>query len=169
MAYDDLSPRARTVDNVIPGGAAPSVIGQARSFVAIGVLSTLAYFALFGLLRAPLTPGVANGVALALTTVGNTAANRRFTFAVRGRGSQLQDHSAGILAFAVALGITTGALALLTVTDPSAPALVGAVVLVAANLLATAARFAVLRAAITRRAENRRRPEDGGRLSEVAS
>ncbi|HEV3233976.1 MAG TPA: GtrA family protein [Candidatus Dormibacteraeota bacterium] len=156
MPNDDLSPH-------------PPVISQARSFVAIGVVSTLAYIALFGLLRAPLTPAVANGVALALTTVGNTAANRRFTFAVRGRRRQLRDHSAGILTFAVALGITTGALALLTVTDPSAPALVGAVVLVTANLVATAVRFAVLRAAITRRAENRPRPDDGGRLSQVAS
>src|SRR3954468_16806055 len=40
-------------------------------FAAVGVLSTLAYVALYLLLRAPLGPGVANALVLALTAIAN--------------------------------------------------------------------------------------------------
>ena len=50
----------------------------------IGVLSTLAYLALFLLLRGVVGAQAANLVALLLTAVANTAANRRLTFGIRG-------------------------------------------------------------------------------------
>ena len=46
------------------------------------------------LLRGPLGAGGANAVALAVTAVGNTAANRRFTFRLRGRTDLLRHHAA---------------------------------------------------------------------------
>jgi glycosyltransferase involved in cell wall biosynthesis len=54
-------------------------------FMAIGVVSTLAYVALYLLLRTWLAPGVSNAIALAITAVVNTQANRTFTFGLRGR------------------------------------------------------------------------------------
>jgi len=47
-------------------------------FAAIGVVSTLAYALLYLALRGPLGAGAANAMALAVTAVANTAANRRF-------------------------------------------------------------------------------------------
>src|SRR4051794_12463882 len=52
--------------------------GQVARFAAVGVASTLAYALLYLLTRGALGAGLANVIALALTAVGNTAANRRF-------------------------------------------------------------------------------------------
>ncbi len=49
-----------------------------------GSLSTLAYLVLFALLRRWTAPQLANLLALLITAIGNTAANRRLTFGVRG-------------------------------------------------------------------------------------
>src|SRR5215217_2865880 len=58
---------------------------QVAMFLAVGVLSTLAYAALYLGLR-QLTGAIeANLLALLVTAVANTAANRRFSFGVRGR------------------------------------------------------------------------------------
>ena len=129
---------------------APS-LRRAGTFAAIGVLRTLAYVALSGLLRPLVAAAVANVVALVATAVGNTAANRRYTFAVRGRDGMARDHAAGLLALAAALAITTAALAVLDVVAPGAPQAVEVVILVAANGAATLVRFLVLRAALERR------------------
>jgi putative flippase GtrA len=129
---------------------APS-LRRAGTFAAIGVLSTLAYVALYGLLRPLVAAAVANVVALVATAVGNTAANRRYTFAVRGRDGMARDHAAGLLALGVALAITTTALAGLDVVAPGAPQAVEVVILVAANGAATLVRFVILRAALERR------------------
>ena len=53
---------------------------------------------------------VASAVALALTAIGNTAANRRLTFGIRGRDGLARQHAAGFLMFVIALGLTNGAL-----------------------------------------------------------
>jgi putative flippase GtrA len=125
--------------------AASSVMTQARRFAAIGVVSTLAYAGLYVLLRGVASPPLANAVALTATAVGNTAANRRLTFGVRGRGSLGRHHLAGLVAHGGALSITTLAAALLAALAPQAGRPVELAVLVAANTLATAARFVLLR------------------------
>ena len=61
-------------------------------FLAIGVLSTIAYALLYLLMRGWLGGPVANALALALTAVANTHANRRYTFGFRGR-RQLVQHT----------------------------------------------------------------------------
>src|ERR1700754_352001 len=58
--------------------------GQLIRFAAIGVVSTLAYLVFYALMRGPLGAIDANLVALVVTAIGNTAANRRVTFGVRG-------------------------------------------------------------------------------------
>src|SRR5919198_3730625 len=63
--------------------------GPVARFLGIGVLSTLAYALLFLGLRGPLGAAGANALALAVTAVGNTAANRALTFGVRGRAGLL--------------------------------------------------------------------------------
>jgi putative flippase GtrA len=124
---------------------APSAASQARRFAAIGVVSTLAYLAIYSLLRTGTTAPAANAIALIVTAVGNTAANRRLTFDVRGRESLGRDHLAGLVAFGLALSITSAAVALLGGVAPASGRVVELAVLTAANSLATLARFLVLR------------------------
>jgi putative flippase GtrA len=125
---------------------------QLVSFGLIGLVSTAAWAALYTILRRWLGPVGANGVALVITTIGNTAANRRLTFGIQGRDGLLRDHGAGLAAFAFALLITTAAAALLPVVAPHASRMVELIVLIGANAVATLARFVLLRAWVGRRA-----------------
>ena len=119
---------------------------ELRSFAAIGIASTLAYVAVYATLRLVLPATLANAFSQLLTAIGNTSANRRFTFAAHGNGAAARDHLGGLTAFAVALGITTSAIAGLHLVAPHASRLTEVLVLMSANLLATAVRFILLRA-----------------------
>jgi putative flippase GtrA len=134
---------------------------QVASFAAIGVVSTLAYVVLYGLLRTTTPPVLANLIALALTAIGNTAANRRLTFDVRGRDRFLTDQFAGLVAFAIALGITTGAIGLLQILAPTAGLPIEVAVVVAASAVATIVRFILLRSWIDRPYTAGARPQAG--------
>ena len=114
-------------------------------FAIIGVLSTIAYALLFLLLRAPLAPDGANAMALAITAVANTQANRYFTFRLRGRDGLFRQHAAGALVYVLALGMTAGALGLLNALNPHPARAVEVTVLVTASLLATVTRYVALR------------------------
>jgi putative flippase GtrA len=133
-----------------PGAPRSSTWRQVRSFVVIGVVSTLAYVILYSLLRGVTGPALANGLALVATAIANTAANRRLTFEVRSRDGLARDHVAGLIAFAVALGITTLSIALLGRLAPNSGRTVELAVLVVANGLATVVRFVLLRSWIDR-------------------
>jgi putative flippase GtrA len=121
---------------------------QMARFATVGAISTVAYVALYAVLRGIAPATVANAVALVVTTVGNTAANRRLTFGVRGRHALVRDHVAGLAALAVALLISTAALGLLQSAVRAAPRALELAVLGAANAIATIGRFVVLRWAI---------------------
>jgi putative flippase GtrA len=126
--------------------AAPnSLFRQAVRFGAIGVASTLAYLALFMLMHGVIGAQAANLVALLVTAVANTAANRRFTFGVTGGAKVTRHHVEGLVVFGVALAITSGALAGLHTFVDQPHRLVEVSVLVLANLVATAVRFVLLR------------------------
>lgn len=142
------APRPDAWPRLLDAAARHRVARQAGTFAAIGVVSTLAYVALYALLRAALPATVANALALMVTALGNTAANRRLTFEVRGRDGLARDHAAGLLAFGVALAITSVSLALLGRVAPGVARSVEVAVLVVASALATVARFALLRLAI---------------------
>ena len=126
--------------------AAPrSLLRQAVRFGAVGVVSSAAYVALFMMMQGSLGAQVANLIALLLTAIGNTAANRRFTFGVGGRANATRHHVEGLLVFGIALAITSGSLAVLHLLVAEPHHLIELTVLVLANLVATAARFVLLR------------------------
>src|SRR6476620_4095160 len=126
--------------------AAPgSLFRQAVRFGAIGVASTAAYLLLFMLMHGWVGAQAANLIALLLTAIGNTAANRRFTFGVGGRANVTRHHLEGLVVFGIALGITSGALAGLHAVVAQPHHLVELTVFVLANLVATAVRFVLLR------------------------
>ena len=131
-------------------GRRPGLAGQVSRFAAIGVISTIAYVGLYSLARAFEPAALANAAALITTTVGNTAANRRLTFGVRGRNDLLGDHLAGLAGLAVALTITTLSIGLLETTVDHPSRVAELLVLVGANALATICRFGLLRALIAR-------------------
>jgi len=135
-----------------------SELRRLATFAAIGLLSTLAYAALFALLRGSMTAQGANLGALAITTVGNTAANRRLTFNVRGRARLLADQAAGFVAFGIALVISALAIGLLELVVPRAGVRLELAVVIAASAFATVIRYLVLRSWMERSHPPARRP-----------
>jgi putative flippase GtrA len=114
-------------------------------FLAIGLASTLAYALLYLALRGALGAAGANALALALTAVANTQANRRFSFRIRGRAGLVRQHAAGAIVYLLALGLTAGALRMLTGLDRHPPRLLEVAVLVVASAVATMTRYVALR------------------------
>jgi putative flippase GtrA len=117
---------------------------QVGIFLVIGVASTLAYALLYLGLRSTMTPWWANFTALLATAVVNTAANRRFTFGVKGPRNAMRHQVQGLVIFAGGLAVTSGALALLHALGSTSRG-VEVVVLTAANLGVTVLRFVGMR------------------------
>jgi putative flippase GtrA len=146
----------RTATDDLKGVARLAFATPVARFAAVGIASTIAYALLFLLLReGGIAAGVANAIALAVTAVANTAANRRLTFGVMGRAGLVKQHAAGAVIYAITLGLTAGALGVLHGVAPGASHAVELAVLVAASLVATATRYVALKTwvfASTRRA-----------------
>ncbi len=125
--------------------------GQILRFIGVGVGSTLLFSALFLLFRLWLPPQAASVTALLLSTIANTAVNRRYTFGVQGRRRVMRHQLQGLLVLGLALVLTSGSLAVLHAADPAASGTMEVVVLTGANLVATALRFVLFRLWIFRR------------------
>ncbi|WP_123028766.1 bifunctional glycosyltransferase family 2/GtrA family protein [Mycolicibacterium stellerae] len=126
--------------------AAPrNLMRQAVRFAAVGVASTLAYLVIFSLLHAATGAQAANLIALLITAIGNTAANRRFTFGARGRDSLVRHHAEGFAVFTLALALTSGSLLAVHSLASPTPHWLELSALIGANLTATALRFTLLR------------------------
>ncbi|MEU6367042.1 bifunctional glycosyltransferase family 2/GtrA family protein [Streptomyces sp. NPDC046931] len=123
-----------------PGGLA----AQMARFAAVGALSTVGYLLLYTALRPAADPQAANALALLICAFANTAANRRLTFGMRGRGA-IRHHAKGLAVFAVGLALTSGSLAVLRHAAPHVARPFELMVLVAANLAATLLRFLLFR------------------------
>ena len=136
--------RRPLVDPGVPGVPA-GLAGQLVRFAGIGVVSTLAYLLLFVLARPVLGAQAANLVALLLTAVANTAANRRLTFGIRGVDGAGRAHALGLLVFTVGLTLTSGSLAVLHALAPGASRVAEVLLLLLANAVATLVRFLLLR------------------------
>jgi putative flippase GtrA len=147
--------------NALPVAGVPAgLTGQLVRFAAVGMASTLAYLALYALLRTGAGPQWANLMALLITAVANTAANRRVTFGVRGTARAWQHQAQGLVVFGIGLCLTSGSLALLGTFRTVPPKWVELAVLVVANLVATGVRFLLMRIWVFRaaRASGQRRP-----------
>jgi len=87
----------------------------------------------------------ANALALLVTAVGNTAANRRFTFATRGRTGVVRHQAEGLAVFVLGLAVSSGSLVLLHALVDRPATAVEVTVLAGANLTATVLRFVLLK------------------------
>jgi len=124
---------------------AASFFGQVIRFGAIGALSTAAYAALYLVFQIAMPAQLSNFAALLVTAIANTAANRRFTFGVRGRTGAIAHQFQGLVVFGIAWLITSCALVLLHGLSPTTSAQVELIVLTVANLVATLVRFVLFR------------------------
>ena len=169
-ALDDLRGMARLgrglVSGRLPVGEVAERLGRASAaagtgrlglqlamFALVGIGSTAAYAVLYLLLRGPFSAFAANLLALLLTALANTAANRRLTFGVRGRDGAVRHQLRGLLVFAVGLAATSGSLWLLRATGSTSHG-AEVVVLTVANLAVTVLRFVAMRGWVF----SRRRP-----------
>ncbi len=143
LPLDELR-RSLGREPLVPG-VPRGMISQLVRFGIVGVASTVAYAVLYLVLHSMIGAQAANFVALLATAILNTAANRAFTFGVRGSTSAAKHQMQGLLIFAFGLLLTSGSLFVLHQWVPSAPKHVELAVLVAANLIATITRFVGLR------------------------
>jgi putative flippase GtrA len=128
----------------VPGVPA-GLLAQLVRFAVIGLVSTLAYLALFLGLRTGIGAQPANLVALGVTAIANTAANRRVTFGIRGGPGAGRAQAQGLVVFALGLALTSGTLAGLHAITPTPARGTEVLLLVVANALATLLRFVLLR------------------------
>ncbi|MFJ5778580.1 glycosyltransferase [Streptomyces sp. NPDC093094] len=134
-------PRDRELADV-PGGLARQLVG----FCVVGGLSTLLYLLLYTGFRAFTGSQAANALALLLSAVANTAANRRLTFGVRGRAGAVRHQAQGLVVLGIGLALTSGSLAALSAANADPAHSTELAVLIAANLAATVLRFLLFRA-----------------------
>jgi putative flippase GtrA len=121
------------------------MVGQMVRFGIVGIASTVAFALLYLLFHPAMGAQAANLTALLITAIGNTAANRAFTFRIRGRTGVARHQLHGLLVFAFGLAITSGSLFLLHRYDSTVGKGVELAALVLANLVATLVRFIALR------------------------
>jgi putative flippase GtrA len=114
-------------------------------FSGVGLVSTAAYASLYWVLRGRLPEAESNTIALLVTAVANTAANRRVTFGVRGSHGLLRDHAGGLIAFAVAFVLTNVAVIGMHLMSRDPAVWLEIAVLTLVNLIATAVRFVIFR------------------------
>jgi putative flippase GtrA len=157
-ALDDLRGMVRVARRILAGAIRVPVPprvkyarlprGMARQlirFSVVGALSTLAHLLLYRWLRTMMPAMVANALALVITAVANTAANRRFTFGVKGPRQVMRHQLEGGAAFLVSLSLSTGSLVLLHAMAPGSSHNVETAALFVGDALATIVRFLLLR------------------------
>lgn len=123
----------------------PSFFGQVIRFGVVGAISTVVFALLYVLFQGSFGAQAANFLALLLTAVGNTAANRRFTFGMNGPDRLFTQQFQGLVVFAVAWSITSSSLLVLHASSPHSSSTTELVTLTGANILATLMRFVMLR------------------------
>jgi putative flippase GtrA len=120
------------------------LLWQLAAFGLIGLVSTAATAALYALMRSWVPPLTANLATLVAVNLLNTEANRRLTFpgaGISGRRVHLQ----GLVVFAMYYALTSGALLGLHAVDAQPSRWLEVAVLLAASVLGTAGRFALMR------------------------
>ncbi len=130
------------------------VVRQLLRFTGVGIVCTASSLAIYALLRPWIDPQLANAVALIVTSLMNTALNRRLTFKITGRKKRAQDHLSGAIVIGIALVITGGSLGLLHLFRPEATVTEELWTTTLSGFVATAVRFTLLRHWIFRRARH---------------
>lgn len=143
------APRPAHPDAVV-GSRNAGLVWQVLSFAVIGILSTAANLALYALFRQWWPVLVANLLALVITTLLNTEANHRFTFASDIRLGTGKVHIQGLIVFALYYAFTSAVLLALRAVNPSPSTVVELGTLLAASLAGTAGRFLLLRSWVFR-------------------
>ncbi len=126
-------------------GVPAGLTRQLVRFGVVGLLSTVAYLVLFLALRDPLGAQAANILALLSTTIANTALNRRFTFEVVGPQRRTRHQLQGLLVFGLALGLTSGTLAVAHSLPSTPPAALEPALIIASSAATTLLRFLLMR------------------------
>lgn len=129
---------------IVPPGR-PSFFGQVLRFGLVGAVSTVAFALLYLFLHGTLGAQQANFVALLVTAIGNTAANRRFTFGISGPAKLFTQQFQGLVVFLLAWSITSSSLAVLHAVNAVPPPGHELMILTGANIVATLMRFVLLR------------------------
>lgn len=119
--------------------------GQLARFAVVGVGSTLLSVVLFWLFLQALPTQAASALSLVLSTIANTAVNRRFTFGRTDSEGATAAHVKSLVLLAMTIGVTALALWLLDLVVPEAETLASVVAFVIGNVIATIIRFALLR------------------------
>ncbi|MCU1530471.1 MAG: polysaccharide synthesis protein GtrA [Arthrobacter sp.] len=128
---------------------------QLLRFTAVGIVCTLTSLALYAVFRPWIGAQPANAAALILTSLMNTALNRRLTFKITERRRMKRDHLNGLVVILVALLITGGSLGVLQWLNPDATVADELWTTTLSGFVATAVRFTLLRHWIFRRARHR--------------
>ncbi|MEV6228267.1 bifunctional glycosyltransferase family 2/GtrA family protein [Saccharopolyspora shandongensis] len=136
------------------------LLWQLVSFGVIGLVSTVLTSVLYAVLRSWWPPLLANLVALTVTTLWNTEANRRFTFLGR-PGSSGRVHLQGLVVFALYYVVTSGALLGLDAWQPDSSRWLEVLVLVVSSMIGTGLRFVLLRSWVFRPAAPPEEEEQG--------
>ncbi len=131
------------------------LVRQLIRFTGVGIVCTITSLALYALLRPWIGAQPANAAALILTSLMNTALNRRLTFKITERRRMKRDHLNGLIVILVALLITGGSLGVLHWIKPEATVAQELWTTTLSGFVATAVRFTMLRHWIFRRARHR--------------
>jgi len=122
------------------------VIGQVWRFAGVGLASTALHLGLFAWLAAALPSAqTANLLALLVATVANTAANRRWTFGLRGRQGLGRQHLQALAVFGLTWAMSSLALLLVGSVTASPGAALQTAAIAVANIAATVVRFVAMR------------------------
>lgn len=130
------------------------VVRQLIRFTGVGIICTASSLAIYALLRPWIDPQFANAIALILTSLMNTALNRRLTFKITGGRKRAQDHLNGVIVIVIALVITGGSLGVLHFFRPEATVSEELWTTTLSGFVATGVRFTLLRHWIFRRARH---------------
>ena len=131
------------------------LVRQLIRFTGVGIVCTITSLALYAFLRPWIGAQPANAAALVLTSLMNTALNRRLTFKITERKRMKRDHLNGLIVILVALLLTGGSLGVLHWLKPDATVADELWTTTLSGFVATAVRFTLLRHWIFRRARHR--------------
>jgi putative flippase GtrA len=129
--------------------APPGTGGELVTFAAVGIVSTVVALGIWLALRDTVGSVGANAIALTVTVVANTAANRRWTFGHIGARGRLVSWRRAAVVHLASLVLTSGALVAAQVIDPGRLSSELALLLIA-NLASTALRFVLMPAFVFR-------------------